>query len=1184
MSRDTAWLPSEIADQLSELRSWVRWQWLLRGAGRVGAIASLGLIAAFAADYRYDLSAMTRVAVLSSLATVTALAFLVWIIVPLCRRIGWTELAAMADRAHPHWEGALTSAIELFDPNQPDCFKGSLVMREMLLKQMKQRVNELDLEEVVSSRRAWSSVRWGLASCLLLAIPVFFAPSAYRQLWQRFLMPWGNWGTAGLWHIEVENGDRIVARGADVELLATAERSGQTEPPKSLTLEWRDSAGTTDRRAMPFDEARKAFVVLVPHVMRDLDYRIVVERQKSRDYKVQVVEPPVVTKVRLDVEPPAYAGWPAQSLDGAIGAIKVFEKSRLKFTLEFNKPVETAQLVWREHGGANSKLQLTESKQSASLELTADPAVAGPFQFVLKDIHKLANNDTVPRELVVVSDEAPKLTVKGDHSTEARPNDVIPIDVVASDDIGLGTLELHVVVENKLREPIIVDAVRDEKDFEHRFSLDLSQLQVDHGQWLNYRVRVTDERPEPGPHEVWSNPSVLRISSKAAPPGANELVRSHEQLREELKDLRHDIDAKETEIQKFRQEVASDKRPPNSEPDTERVAMFQQQLHELTQRAEQLAAQLARDPLFHELGEKAKQIAQNELANAEAEVQQSRGEPNEQLNREQLDHLQQAEQELDRAAKQLAQLEKPFDQLAELQKDLLELRRFARQAEQLANRADELAKNDDARRGSPDPADDPNQPEASGRDVKQTAADAAQHATEQQQLAEQQRQLADALDDLLKRRPELLNAARRDQLDQLAQLAEEAKQLAQQQQELADALRQQQDAAAERNAELAAKQDDLQKRAEANVARSLRDRNAEEPNAADKPTAPEALQQAAEALKRGDLAEAQQQQQQAADELERLAAELQQAKANPSPIAQAARELAKEQARLAEKAAEAAKSEDADTRQQAAEQLQREQAKLNERIENLPMNNLPAGERANPAEPNPAQAARQEAEQRGAEARQALQDGDLNKAAQEQRRAEQALRELARQAAQTPMPNAQANAEQSNNAPMPNGEQPPQNEPSNKANRDPEARQLAQLAEEQRQLAQEVAQALNEQRGEQPPPNVANQPANTQPPNAGEQPKTGEPANAQAPQRQEPANAAQPNSEQPKGNSGQTPQAQPDGQKPEPQVAQQIREVQQAQQELAQQAQQLQKQVEQELGKESAEAKQSQQTARLCES
>ncbi len=1230
MSQDTAWLPCEIADQLTELKSWVRWQWLLRGTGRVGMIASLGLAGAFAADYRYDLAPTTRIAVLSSVVAVTLIAFLAWIVVPLCRRIGWAELAAMADKANPRWEGALTSAVELFDPTQPDGFKGSPVMREMLLKQTRQRVDELDLEEVVSSRKAWSSVRWGLVSCFMLAIPVFVAPSMYRQLWQRFLMPWGNWGTAGAWTVVVENGDRIVARGTDVELLATAEKAGQVEPPKSLTLEWRDSAGTTDRRAMPFDEARKSFVAVVPHVMRDLDFRIAVERQKSRDYKIQVVEPPVVTKIRLDVEPPAYAGWPAQSLDGAIGSIKVFEKSRLKFTLEFNKPVETAQLVWRQHGDANKKLELAKSKQTATLEVTADPAVAGPFLFALEDIHKLPNNDTVPRELVVVTDEAPKLTVKGDHSTEARPNDVVPIDVTASDDVGLGTMELHLTIENNPREPITIEAVRGQKNFEHRFTLDLSQLNVEHNQWLNYRVRITDERPEPGPHEVWSEPRVLRISKKAAPPGANELAKSHEQLRDELNSLRRDIDAKANEIQDLRKEAAQPDRKKDAPADAERVAQLQKQLHQLTERAEQLAKQLSQDPLFHELGEKAEQIAQNELKQAEAQIQESRGEAKQPLNPEQLGHLNQAEKQLHNAATQLSQLEKPFEQLADLQKDLLELRRLSRQAEQLANRADQLAKNDDnARRGSPDPAAnqpeasarDEKQPDASARDDKQAAAEAAKTEQEKQQLVDQQKQLADALNDLLKRRPELLAAAQRDQLDQLSELAKEASELAEQQKELADALREKQAAAAERNTELAEKQQDLQKRVEAQVDRSLGAPKPDEPKT-DKPATPDGLQEAVASLKQGDLAEAQKQQQQAVNELERLAAELKQAKANQSPLAKAARDLASDQKKLADKAADAQKSDDAEQRQKAAEQLKREQAALNERIDNLPADNKAADAPKDPnAKPNPVQAAREQAAAKAEQAEQALADGDLAKAAQEQRRAEEALRDLAKQAAAQPMPEAQAN--RGDEPPMPNGDAQQDKAKPNEAKSDPAAQQLAQLAEEQRQLAKEVAQALKEQNGEQqqpkadqppaaneqanaknaneqPMPANAQQPAGenakpNQPQNPGDQPKPGQPMNpmppnageqpnAPAPQKQEQANAAQPNSEKPQGDSGEKPQAQPGGQKSEPQVAQQVRETQQAQKELAQQAQQLQKQVEQELGKDSAEAKQSQQTARLCES
>ncbi|MBM3971917.1 MAG: hypothetical protein FJ302_18965, partial [Planctomycetes bacterium] len=113
--------------------------------------------------------------------------------------------------------------------------------------------------------------------------------------------------------------------------------------------------------------------------------------------------------------------------------------------------------------------------------------------------------------------------------------------------------------------------------------------------------------------------------------------------------------------------------------------------------------------------------------------------------------------------------------------------------------------------------------------------------------------------------------------------------------------------------------------------------------------------------------------------------------------------------------------------------------------------------------------------------------------------------------------------------------------------------------------------------GENAQPNQ--QPSNNQQPKAGEQPNAGQPMNPM------PGNAGeQPKGDQPQQQPGQNPQAQPRGENQQPQVAQQVRETQQAQQELAQQASQLQKQIEQELGKDSPEAKQSQQTARLCES
>lgn len=892
MAKDAAWMPPEIADPLIELQTWVRWQWLLRGFGRVALMLSLGLAAAFVADYRWDLSASTRLATLIGMGSIASLAFLIWIVVPFFRRMSWNELAALADAAHPKWEGALTSSVELFDPAQAGSYQGSPVMRDLLLQQTRQRVDELDLEQVVSSRRAWQAVRLGLAGCFLLAIPVFAAPSTYRQLWQRLILPWGNWGTAGAWQIDVANGDRVVARGTDMELLAKAERSGQVEPPKSLTLEWRDSTGTTDRRTMPFDEGRKAFVTIVPHVMRDLEYRVVVEQQRSREYRVQVVEPPVITKVRLDIEPPAYCGWPAQALDGAIGTIRVFDQSRMKFTLEFNKPVDSGTIVWKP-GTEPLQFTLGENRQSASVELLADAKFAGPFSLSLIDEHKLTNNDSVPRELLVIADEPPKLVVTGDHSIDVQPSDVVPIKAIASDDIGIGQLELHVEVANVPQPVRPADGVQGRQQTEHKFSLDLNALKLTQGDIVVYKVRLTDEQPAPGPHEVWSEPRVLRINRKAVPPGVNELAKNQEALRDELDHLRRDASDRATEIDELVKDL-SQTRKDKDVPDLTRVDEVNQKLHELTERGEQLAKQLEKDPLFQELAEQVAKISDNELAQAEKELTEAREAKPGEVTRD----LRQGQKELNEAAKKLAALDKPFQQLADLQKDLQELRRLARQADQLANRAEELAQKSEPANKPPTDKNEPLDPNA--------AAEQKANEVERQRLADQQKELANALNDLLKEQPELLAAARRDQLEQLAKLAQEARELAKQQTELAQAAKEKQVAAAEQNAELAQKQEDLQKRAEAATKKGL----ASDESKSVKPANNEPLKEATDALKQGNLAEAQKQQQQAANELDRLAAELAEAQKDAAesdkqqPTKQL-EQLAQEQRQLAKEVAQA---------------------------------------------------------------------------------------------------------------------------------------------------------------------------------------------------------------------------------------------------------------------------------------
>ncbi len=226
--------------------------------------------------------------------------------------------------------------------------------------------------------------------------------------------------------------------------------------------------------------------------------------------------------------------------------------------------------------------------------------------------------------------------------------------------------------------------------------------------------------------------------------------------------------------------------------------------------------------------------------------------------------------------------------------------RLAQQAERVAEQALELAK----RRDNP-PA---------GETPEQQAAREAELNREEALLEEERQRLADALDDLLNRRPEVLEAARKTALEQIAELSKEAANLADRQDALTESLKSDAQETAKAAAPIADKQAELLKKAE-----ELQPAKPKE-NAPVNPVDPEALRKVLEELKAGNLDAASKQQAALADRLETLAKELKKNQALPKDPKQAAAELAKRQRELEESLAEAAKNQPAENATPAEKQ------------------------------------------------------------------------------------------------------------------------------------------------------------------------------------------------------------------------------------------------------------------------
>src|SRR5690606_3262483 len=193
------------------------------------------------------------------------------------------------------------------------------------------------------------------------------------------------------------------------------------ERPESAWLSWRNVSGERDQRRMEWSGADGAYLATLPHVFTSFDYDISAEGARTRLFHIDVVERPDMTRLALEIVPPAYTGQAARSLDGAVGRTEVFERSELTFAVEFNKPVQSADFVWLSTASGEpvdsagievsdeDRMPLALDADGTRGRLTFTAVRSGAYTIILRDEHDLQNPPGVARELAIVFDAPPQV-------------------------------------------------------------------------------------------------------------------------------------------------------------------------------------------------------------------------------------------------------------------------------------------------------------------------------------------------------------------------------------------------------------------------------------------------------------------------------------------------------------------------------------------------------------------------------------------------------------------------------------------------------------------------------------------------------------------------------------------------------------------------------------------------------
>ncbi len=708
---DARALPRELRRGLGKIDRRLRGVAMTRGLGlaaiALAAIAALGM----AADFAWAIPQAARWAIWGAWIAAGGITLIATAIVPQVRRPDYADLAAVAERDRPDLGERLTSAVELIGARTTP--HGSAAMIAALGEQAAEHAAGADLSGSVKRGRASAILAAGVVLAGLVASPSFVRPEPFRTLAHRFLMPWADVERIGRFVVEVAPGDAVVAVGSDVEVVGTARpRLGDFGIPGSAVLEWAGADRAIHRAAMTADEARanssRTFRLTVPRLAESIRYRVVVDSEASRRHEITALEPPAVATVAAKVEPPSYTRLPIAPAKNP-SRIEAWEGSRVTIAMTANQPLKSARLEWpaigerQSSGRAATSIVPLESRDGLTWTATVPAVASGNYGFAMEESHGLRNRPEPPRRLVVKPDMPPTVALGGSgNDREAQADDLLVVDVLARDDLGLSTAEMLYAIDRAKgssgpeggEKAAALDGLGTTRA-RGESSLGLKSLSLKAGDIVTYRIRVTDTRPEPkGPNVTVSAPRTLRIVDHAEPLLSRERSIERQTLQDQLTAIKK-LAAENRQGAEALRYAADAAQRGNGKWDRAKqaeLATREGSARSVIDKLQALARDFSESGQFASLGRPARQIADVE-AEAGRETLDSARQSADASKR--LTHLRAADDRLASVQVRLDELQRRFDELAKLDDDRRKLRELAEKQDELAKKAEEMADSDD---------------------------------------------------------------------------------------------------------------------------------------------------------------------------------------------------------------------------------------------------------------------------------------------------------------------------------------------------------------------------------------------------------------------------------------------------------------------------------------------------------
>lgn len=511
-SETTAGSRSEVVEKLTHARWTVVWQRALTHAIWLAALLFIFLSTVTLLDYFLVLSTGLRAA-----AGVCALAAIIGVGIRLTRqRNGYDEqdVAAEVEDQFPEYGQRLRTSLDYSEPD----VKTAPASPEMVAALHVDTQKRTQFSEFTEVTRTWPLVRAALSIVVLLGIGVaslIRQPELLTSLGRTFLIP------LHYSELSIADVDGPVAAGRDVTIEAQITgrpladvklnyRAKGADEWQTISLGAVDSDGriaASEDGKTAEDTTSVAFAGMVAATLQNLqdDVEVFVSGGElaTDRFIIDVLKPLTLKKAVTHVEPPAYTGQTAESVESR--DVRIIEGTNLAFEFEMNREPSTALLV-PVSTGSPSAAEKAGEKETIKLAVSGSTMkadfddVRSSMQFVLAA--KTADGMEYESErfrVRVTPDGKPTIRfVDPPEDHEVTPTTEVALAVEADDDFGISKVGVACKVAEGEMQTLweeSFDLGTFPKDADGRPLLLLEDFDVTFQDAVTYYAFVEDSRP-----------------------------------------------------------------------------------------------------------------------------------------------------------------------------------------------------------------------------------------------------------------------------------------------------------------------------------------------------------------------------------------------------------------------------------------------------------------------------------------------------------------------------------------------------------------------------------------------------------------------------------------------------------------------------------------------------------------